>query len=107
MIFHATQSTVEIQDATGAVVLVPTLMFYEAIPGAPQWGTARIEGTETTCAIVEYDEYSKLRDELIQRREFIPLEDYINDHAEQWDLEQALRVCQSFEFFTFITEKQR
>jgi hypothetical protein len=35
------------------------------------------------------------------------LDEYINDHAEQNDLEQALRVCQSFEFFTFITEKQR
>ncbi len=107
MTFHATASTTEIQDTAGAVFLVPTLMFYEAIPNAPDWGTARIEGTETTCAIVEYDEYSPLRDELLTRREFIPLDEYINDHAEQNDLEQALRVCQSFEFFTFITEKQR
>lgn len=108
MTFHATTSTVEIQDAAGAVFLVPTLLFYNSIPGAPDRGTYRgPDGEERECAIVEYDEYSPLRDELIQRREFIPVEDWINEHAEPQDLEQAFRVCQSFEFFTFITEKQR
>lgn len=107
MTFHATSTQVEIQDAAGAVFLVPTLMFYEAIPGAPYRGTYRgPNGEEVECAIVVYDQYSPMQDKLIERTEFVPLEDYINDHAEQHDMEQAFRVCQSFSFFNFITERQ-
>ncbi len=104
MTFHATTSTVEIQDDTGAVILVPTLMFYDAIPGAPDRGTARIDGMERECAIVEWDQYSALQDELVTLRDFVPIEWYINEYAEQNDLEMALQAVKSFNFFNYITE---
>ncbi len=107
MTFHATSTQVEIQDAAGAVFLVPTLLFYDAIPGAPYRGTARIDGMERVCSIVEYDQFSPLQEELIQYREFIPIETWINEYAENEDLERGFEALKSFSFFNIFKTATR
>ena len=92
--FHAANGLVYVEDQSGEVARHSVTEFYDAIPQAPDWGTARIQNFAgdpviRECAIVEWDEYSPCRDELITRREFIPIEEYINDYAEERDLDRA------------------
>ncbi len=92
--FYAANGLVYVEDAHGEIARHSVTEFYDAIPQAPDRGTARIPNSFgdpviRECAIVEWDECSPCRDELVTRREFIAIEEYINDYAEERDLYRA------------------
>lgn len=92
--YHAANCLVYIEDQHGEVARHSLTDFYDAIPNSPDRGTAKIpnfagDPVVRECAIVEWDEFSQCLDELVTRREFIPIEEYINDYAEEADLFRA------------------
>ena len=98
--FSATRDAVTVEDPEARVLGRWGLTdFYDAIPQSPDRGTAKIEhggrSVVVDCAIREWDQYNGVRDELVQCREFIPLEDWINQHAESWQLLPAFNNLKS------------
>jgi len=91
---HAANGLVYVEDKSGEIARHSVTEFYDAIPNSPDRGTAKIPNSFgdpviRECAIVEWDDFDQCRDELITRREFIPIEEYINDYAEENDLLRA------------------
>lgn len=98
--FFATRDSVTVEDPEGRVLGRWGITdFYDAIPQSPDRGTAKIEhggrSVVVECAIREWQQFNSILDELIDCREFIPLEDWINQHAESWQLFQAFNNLQS------------
>lgn len=98
--FSASRDSVTVEDPEGRVLARWGLTdFYDAIPGAPDRGPCRLEyGGRTIsveCACREWEQWNGVRDELVEQREFIPLEDWINEYAESWQLFTAFNNLQS------------